>query len=223
MHKNKQESGIFYLYSRTKKSKYYCHPPFHPPIFCRHSLKLLSPTLPKLMNWILLSPPTLSSDPDTPQNLERAHRQAEQPQRNHATTRTSNKVNRDPVNKARLILTSEYFFYLLKKNVGEYFGRCERCGGTQNIAGDPCFFLNRRGTRKYRGGLKKSRGGRPGGTSRGDFHWVSSRGCYYLLNLVAMDLKSCEICVYRFFFLTNCTHPWTITQEKSLTMCFCKR
>ena len=35
--------------------------------------KLLSPTLPKLMNWILLSPPPLSSDPDNPQNLERAH------------------------------------------------------------------------------------------------------------------------------------------------------
>ena len=53
-----------------KKSKYCCHPPFHPPIFCRHCLKLLSPTLPKLMNWILLSPPPLSSDPDNPQNLE---------------------------------------------------------------------------------------------------------------------------------------------------------
>ena len=35
--------------------------------------KLLSPTLPKLMNWILLSPPPLSSDTDNPQNLERAH------------------------------------------------------------------------------------------------------------------------------------------------------
>ena len=44
------------------------------PIFCRHSLKLLSPTLPKLMNWILLSPPPLSSDPDPhpKKNLERA-------------------------------------------------------------------------------------------------------------------------------------------------------
>ena len=59
-------------YSRKKKSKYCCHPPFHPPIFCRHSLKLLSPTLPKLINWILLSPPSLSSDPATPQNLARA-------------------------------------------------------------------------------------------------------------------------------------------------------
>ena len=37
-----------------------------PPIFCRHSLELLSPTLPKLTIWILLSPPPLSSDPDTP-------------------------------------------------------------------------------------------------------------------------------------------------------------
>ena len=53
-------------YSRTKKSKYCCHPPFHPPIFCRHFSNLLSPTLPKLMNWILLSPPPLSSDPDNP-------------------------------------------------------------------------------------------------------------------------------------------------------------
>ena len=57
-------------YSRTKKSKYCCHPPFHPPIFCRHSSKLLSPTLPKLMNWILLSPPPLSSDPDNPPKFE---------------------------------------------------------------------------------------------------------------------------------------------------------
>ena len=42
------------------------HPSTRPPIFCRHSLKLLSPTLPKLMNWILLSPPPLSSDLDNP-------------------------------------------------------------------------------------------------------------------------------------------------------------
>ena len=42
------------------------HPSTPPPIFCRHSLKLLSPTLPKLMNWILLSSPPLSSDPDNP-------------------------------------------------------------------------------------------------------------------------------------------------------------
>ena len=35
-------------------------------MFRRHSLKLLSPTLPILMNWILLSPPPLSSDPDNP-------------------------------------------------------------------------------------------------------------------------------------------------------------
>ena len=32
--KNKQESCIFIKYSRTKKSKYGCHLPFHPPIFC---------------------------------------------------------------------------------------------------------------------------------------------------------------------------------------------
>ena len=37
-----------------------------PPIFCRHSLQLLSPTLPKLMNWILFLPSLLSSDPNTP-------------------------------------------------------------------------------------------------------------------------------------------------------------
>ena len=37
-----------------------------PPIFCRHSLQLFPPTLPKLTNWILLSPSPLSSDPDTP-------------------------------------------------------------------------------------------------------------------------------------------------------------
>ena len=44
----------------------------HPstPHFCRHFLKLLSPTLPKLMNWILFSLPPLSSDPDTPQKSE---------------------------------------------------------------------------------------------------------------------------------------------------------
>ena len=52
--------------SSIKKSEYCCHSPFHPPIFCRHSLKLLSPTLPISMNWILLSPPPLSSDLDTP-------------------------------------------------------------------------------------------------------------------------------------------------------------
>ena len=58
--------AFFIEYSGTKKSKSCCHQPFHPPNFCRHSLKLLSPTLPKLMNWILLSPPPLSSDSDNP-------------------------------------------------------------------------------------------------------------------------------------------------------------
>ena len=38
------------------------------------SLKLLSPTLPKLMNWILLSPPPLSSDPDSPPNFGKCTR-----------------------------------------------------------------------------------------------------------------------------------------------------
>ena len=64
--------AFFIEYSRTKKSKSCCHPPFHPPNFCRHSLKFLSPTLPKFVNWILLSPSPLSSDLTTPQNLERA-------------------------------------------------------------------------------------------------------------------------------------------------------
>ena len=41
-------------------------------MFCRYFKKLLSPTLPKLMNWILLSPPPLSLRPRQPQNLERA-------------------------------------------------------------------------------------------------------------------------------------------------------
>ena len=58
--------AFFIQHSRTKKSKYCCHPSFLPSFLCRHSLKLLSPTLPKLMNWILLSPPPLSSDPDNP-------------------------------------------------------------------------------------------------------------------------------------------------------------
>ena len=49
--------AFFIQYSRTKKSKYCCHPPFQSPIFCRHSLKVLSPTLPKVMNWMLLSLP----------------------------------------------------------------------------------------------------------------------------------------------------------------------
>ena len=70
--------AFFIEYSGTKKSKSCCHPPFHPPNFCRHSLKLLSPTLPQLMNWILLSPPPLSSDPDNPQNLERAPEEYQQ-------------------------------------------------------------------------------------------------------------------------------------------------
>ena len=69
------ESGIFLSSQWHKKVKISLSPtlpPPPPPIFCRHSLKLLSPTLPILMNWILLSPPSLSTDPDTPQNLERA-------------------------------------------------------------------------------------------------------------------------------------------------------
>ena len=58
----RRKVAFFIEYSKTKKSKCCCHPPFHPPIFCRHSLKLLSPSPPKLMNWILLSLRPLSSD-----------------------------------------------------------------------------------------------------------------------------------------------------------------
>ena len=47
-----------------KKVKILLSPTLPPPYFGRHSLKLLSPTLQTVMNWILLSPPPLSSDPD---------------------------------------------------------------------------------------------------------------------------------------------------------------
>ena len=60
--KTNRKMTFFIEYSGTKKSKSCCHSPFHPPNFCRHSLKLLSPTLPKLMK----SPPPLSSDPTAP-------------------------------------------------------------------------------------------------------------------------------------------------------------
>ena len=66
VYKNKQESGISYLVQWDEKVKILLSPTLPPPIFCRHSSKLLSPTLPKLMNWILLSPPHLSSAPDNP-------------------------------------------------------------------------------------------------------------------------------------------------------------
>ena len=62
--------AFFIEYRTDKKFKILSSPTLTAPIFCRHSLKLLSPTLPKLMNWILLPPPPLSADPDTPQNLE---------------------------------------------------------------------------------------------------------------------------------------------------------
>ena len=52
--------------SSTVGRKILLSPTLPPANFCDHSLKLLSPTLPKLMNWILLSPPPLSSDPDNP-------------------------------------------------------------------------------------------------------------------------------------------------------------
>ena len=66
MYKNKQESGIFYLVKKDAKVKILLSPTLPPPYFCRHSLKRLPPTLPKLMNWILLSAPPLSSNPDNP-------------------------------------------------------------------------------------------------------------------------------------------------------------
>ena len=31
--------ALFCRANSTKKSKYCCHPSFHPPIFCRHSFK----------------------------------------------------------------------------------------------------------------------------------------------------------------------------------------
>ena len=49
----KRKVAFFIEYSRTKKSKYCCQPPFHPPICCRHSLNLLSPTLPKIIYCLI--------------------------------------------------------------------------------------------------------------------------------------------------------------------------
>ena len=66
------------------------------------------------------------------------HRQEEQPHRNHATTRTSNKVNRDPVNKARLILTSKYFFYL-KKTWGNILEDVKGAGELKILQGTHVF------------------------------------------------------------------------------------
>ena len=62
--KNKQESGTSTV--GQKSQNIIVTHPSTPLSFCRHSLKFLSPTLPKLMNWIRLSQPPLSSDPDTP-------------------------------------------------------------------------------------------------------------------------------------------------------------
>ena len=50
--------------------------------------------------------------------------------------------------------------------MGEYFGRCERCGGTQNVAGDPCFFSNDGGHENTVGTQKI-----PRGTSMGGLPW----------------------------------------------------
>ena len=66
--KNKQENGIFLSSTVGQKRQNIVVTHTSTPIFCRHSLKLLSPTLPKLMNWILCChyhtcPPTLTHHP----------------------------------------------------------------------------------------------------------------------------------------------------------------
>ena len=50
-------SGIFCRASSIKSQNIVVTRPSTPLFFCRNFLKLLSPTLPILMNWILLSPP----------------------------------------------------------------------------------------------------------------------------------------------------------------------
>ena len=62
----------FFCRASSIKVTIFLSPTLPATYFRRHSLKLLSPTLPILMNWILWSHPPLSSDPDIPQNLERA-------------------------------------------------------------------------------------------------------------------------------------------------------
>ena len=99
------------------------------------------------------------------------HRQAEQPQRNHATTRTSNKVNQDQVNKARLILTSEFFFIYLKKNVGNISEDMKGAGELKILQGTHVFSQIDGGRENTMGDSKN-----PPGTSKGDFHGVCSRG-----------------------------------------------
>ena len=56
--------------------------------------------------------------------------------------------------------------------MGEYFGRCERCRGTQNIAGDPCF-SQMDGDAKIPRGTQKI----PPGTSRGTSTGSVVEGC----------------------------------------------
>ena len=48
-------------------------PTLPPPYFLSPFFKTLSPTLQKLMNWIMLSPPHLSSDPDNPSKIWNVH------------------------------------------------------------------------------------------------------------------------------------------------------
>ena len=66
--------AFFIWHSRTKTSKYCCHPPFHPPIFCRRRFFKTFVTHPPKINELdtvvtpTPCPPTLT----TPKNLERA-------------------------------------------------------------------------------------------------------------------------------------------------------
>ena len=96
------------------------------------------------------------------------HRQAEQPQRNHATTRTSTKVNRDPVNKARLILTSEYYFYL-KKTWGNISEDAKGAGELKILQGDHVFSQIYGGRENTVGDPKNPLGEVQGGLPRGMF------------------------------------------------------
>ena len=76
--------AFFIQYSRTKKSKYCWHPPpyFLSPFFktfVTHPPKINEKTIFKKITKIKIKitvvTPPLSSDPDNPQNLERALRQ----------------------------------------------------------------------------------------------------------------------------------------------------
>ena len=68
--KNKQESGNFYRVQWDKKSKYCCHPPFHPPYFLSPFFKIFVTHPPKIndLDTVVTATPVLR--PDIPQNLE---------------------------------------------------------------------------------------------------------------------------------------------------------